>query len=273
MLVEGSSLRSVSRVTGLAYNTVLKLVSDSGRACLSFHDQHVRNIQASDVQCDELWGFCYSKARTTPTTPPEAYGDVWTWVALDSRTKLVISWLLTQNRDTQAASQFISDLRSRISLGSRIQLTTDGFRSYFEAIERAFGSDVDYAQLIKIYSQNPDQERRYSPTRFVASRKVPVSGNPDNSKISTSYVERHNLTTRMSVRRLTRLTNAFSKKFQNHQHALSLYFCWYNFCRIHKTLGVTPGQASQLFSFPLDLSEIVSENLPKPNRPKSYRQA
>ena len=258
LLVEGASMRSVSRVVGCSINTVTKLQVDAGAACIAYHDEHVRGVQARYVQCDEIWAFCYAKQRNAATARGvvDHAGDTWTWTGIDADTKLVISWLVG-GRDGGYALDFMDDLRSRIE--NRVQLSTDGHRAYLEAVEDAFGSDVDYAQLVKLYgSPSPEDERRYSSSdRCIGLRKTPVTGRPDMDEVSTSYVERHNLTMRMSMRRFTRLTNAFSKKLQNHIYSLALYFVWYNFCRVHSTLKATPAMAAGLAEYPHDLGWIV----------------
>ena len=256
MLVEGSSMRSICRVVGVSINTVTRLLVDAGEACKAYHDEHVRNIQAQRVQCDEIWAFCYAKEKNVAPEFPDGAGDVWTWVGIDSDSKLIISTMVSPGRGAEYAIEFMDDLRSR--LDNRVQLTTDGHRAYLEAVEGAFGGDVDYAQLVKIYGTPQDGEHRYSPSHCLGARKVPVTGHPNTDSISTSYIERHNLTTRMSVRRFTRLTNAFSKKLENHRHAVALYMVWYNFCRTHKTLGATPSMVAGLAEYPYGLEWIGS---------------
>ena len=258
MLVEGSSMRSISRVAGVSINTVDKLLRNAGEACAAFHDRTVRGVKASKVQCDEIWSFCYAKARNVPTATaaPDGAGDVWTWTGIDSESKLMISWLVG-GRDAGYATDFIADLKARIV--SRIQLTTDGHKAYLEAVESAFGADVDYAQLVKLYGEGPTgRERKYSPSICLGARKDVVTGDPDLDHISTSHVERQNLTMRMSMRRFTRLTNAFSKKLENHCHALALYFVFYNFARIHKSLRVTPAMAAGITDKLMSMEDIVA---------------
>lgn len=274
MLVEGSSMRSTSRVAGASLNTVMRLLVDAGEACTAFHDQAVQNVTARHIQCDEIWSFCYSKQRNAPYAKGvlDAAGDVWTWTGIDSDTKLVVAWLVG-GRDAVYALEFMDDLRFR--LANRVQLSTDGHRAYLEAVEGAFGGNVDYAQLIKIYGRPTEEERRYSPPQCIGARRVSVVGNPDMEELSTSYVERHNLTMRMSMRRYTRLTNAFSKKFENHCHAVALYTVWYNFCRPHKSLGGdTPAMAAGLAERSYDLDWIVNlieERTPPPGPRGPYR--
>ena len=275
MLCEGSSMRSISRVTGVSLNTVAKLLTDAGLACAAYHEETVRNVAAKRVQCDEIWSFCYAKAKNLPTAKnaPEGAGDVWTWTALDADSKLIVSWLVG-GRDAQYANEFMSDVADR--LANRVQLTTDGHYAYLNAVEGAFGADVDFATLIKVYGAAPIAEKRYSPLECVGARKEPVQGRPDKKHISTSYVERQNLTMRMSMRRFTRLTNAFSKRVENHCHALALYFVWYNFVRIHKSLRVTPAMAAGVTDTLRDMEWIVSlidARAPKPGPRGAYKKA
>ena len=256
MLCEGSSLRSVSRLVGVSINTVSKLLVDAGLACAEYHDKHVRNVKSKRVQCDEVWAFVGSKEKnTTEEAKAKGNGDIWTWTGICADSKLMISWHVG-NRDANAAYFFMHDLKER--LANRVQLTTDGNRAYLEAVEDAFGAEIDYARLIKIYGAPAENEVRYSPAPYVSADKVPTMGNPDPAHISTSYVERSNLTVRMGVRRFTRLTNAFSKKAENHAHAVSLFFMFYNFCRIHKTLRVAPAMEAGLTDHVWTVEEIVA---------------
>jgi IS1 family transposase len=273
MLCEGSSMRSISRVQDVSINTVTKLLVDAGTACAAFHDTTVRNVKARKIQCDEIWAFCYAKQQHVPSakSPVEGAGDVWTWTAIDADTKLIVSWLVG-NRDGDTAAVFIKDLKAR--LANRVQLTTDGHKAYLQAIETAFGADIDYAMLIKLYGQSEDPERRYSPAECIGIEKRPITGAPVDSDISTSYVERHNLTTRMSCRRFTRLTNAFSKKLENHGHTVSLFTVWYNFVRIHTTIRMTPAMAAgvtqTLWSMD-DLAALVDANY-QPQKRGPYKK-
>ena len=275
MLVEGSSMRSISRVVGVSINTVSKLLVEAGQACIAIHNEQVQGVAAQRVQCDEIWSFTYAKQKNVKTAKdaPVGAGDTWTWTALDSDSKLIISFLVG-GRDAEYAMEFMDDLRAR--LAHRVQLTTDGHKAYLEAVEGAFGSDVDYAQLVKIYGAAPEgPQRRYSPAECVGARKRRVEGNPDVAAVSTSHVERQNLTMRMSMRRFTRLTNGFSKKLENHIHALALYFVHYNFCRIHKSLKVTPameaGIADSLWSMD-DVIAKIDELAPPPAKRGPYKK-
>ncbi len=243
LLCEGNSLRAITRITGVSLDTVTKLLVDAGRACHAFHDRTVRDVKAKRVQCDEIWSFTYAKAKNVAAAKaaPESAGDTWTWTALDADTKLLVGWLVG-GRDAGYAAAFMEDVAGR--LASRVQLTTDAHKPYLQAVEGAFGVDVDYAQLVKIYGASPDSAKgRYSPAECTGIRKTRVEGKPDPAHISTSYVERQNLTMRMHMRRFTRLTNAFSKKIENHAYAAALHCTFYNFVRIHKTLRVTPAMA------------------------------
>lgn len=243
MLVEGSSMRSTSRVSDVSINTVTKLLIDAGTVCAEYQDNHLINVKSKRVQCDEIWSFCYSKEKNVSEENKGVlgHGDVYTWTAIDADTKLAISWLVGR-RDYEYAEAFIGDLASR--LVDRIQLTTDGYGCYINTVEEFFGGMIDYAMLVKIYGEESKGQKRYSPAAFVSAEKRVMAGNPDESHISTSYVERNNLTMRMGMRRFTRLTNGFSKKIENLQHAVALHFMYYNFVRIHKTLKTTPAMAS-----------------------------
>ncbi len=233
-LVEGNSIRSTCRITGRSINTVLKLLADLGTACEGFLDAKLMDLPATRIECDEIWAFCYAKARNVPEDKRDqiGYGDVWTWVALDPDTKLVCTWIVGE-RDAAHANAFLMDLAPR--LRNRVSLTTDGHLPYIDAVERAFGKDIDYAMLIKLYGQDPNEERRFSPPVVLSEKVQIIKGNP--TQISTSYVERQNLTMRMGMRRFTRLTNGFSKKFDNHAHAVALHFMYMNFARPHKSLA------------------------------------
>lgn len=279
MLVEGSSMRSISRIVDVSINTVSKLLVDSGEAALAIHDEHVRNVPASRIQCDEIWSFCYAKAKNVPTATaaPEGAGDVWTWTAIDADSKLMVSYFVG-DRGAESAMVLMDDLRAR--LANRVQLTTDGHRAYLEAVEGAFGADVDYAQLVKLYGElgGKTPERRYSPAQCNGAIKRRVEGNPDIEHVSTSHVERMNLSIRMQNRRFTRLTNAFSKKLDNHIHALALYFCFYNFCRIHKSLKVSPAMAAGVADTLWSLDDVIAKidemaPAPKPRGPYKKRSA
>jgi len=275
MLCEGSSMRSISRVCDVSINTVSKLLVDAGKACAAFHDEKVRGVKASRVQVDEIWSFTAAKQKNVAAmkAPVDGAGDTWTWTAIEADTKLLITWLVG-GRDSDYAIAFMDDLRDR--LANRVQLTSDGHKAYLEAVEGAFGGDVDYAQLVKMYGAVSESAKgRYSPAECTGARKVPVEGSPDPKHISTSYAERANLTMRMQMRRFTRLTNAFSKKFENHMHMVALYTVWYNYVKQHKSLkGISPAMASglseTLWSM-TDLAEMVDANLPKPGKRGPYK--
>ena len=256
-LVEGNSINSIVRMTGRSNNTILKLLVDLGEACQKFHDDKVRGVAAKRIQVDEIWNFCYAKQKNVPENLKGqlGYGDVWTWVAVDADTKLIVSYLVGL-RDSGYATEFMRDVADRLI--NRVQLTSDGHRSYLEAVEDAFGGDIDYAQLVKVYGAERPGEARYSPAVCLAANPHPVCGNPDMSHVSTSYVERSNLTMRMSMRRFTRLTNAFSKKIDNLKHSVAINFVYYNFCRIHKTLRVTPAMEAGLTDHIWELDELVN---------------
>ncbi len=235
-LVEGNSLRSTVRITGFALNTIVKLLVELGDVCAAYQDEHLRDLPTTRIECDEIWSFCHAKALIVPDEHrgERGYGDVWTWTALDPDTKLMVSWLVG-DRDQASAHAFMADVAPR--LPNRVQITTDGFQPYVEAIERAFGRDVDYAMLVKEYGHDPNEERRFGPPVVLSERVVLIQGNPDDDKISTSYVERQNLNMRMGMRRFTRLTNAFSKKLRNHAASVSLHFFYMNWAKAHKPLA------------------------------------
>lgn len=268
-------MRSISRVCDVSINTVSKMLVDMGKFCAGFHDENVRNVHSKRVQVDEIWSFTAAKQKNVDAMkkPVDGAGDTWTWTALDADSKLIVSHFVG-GRDAHCAKVFINDLASR--LATRVQLTSDGHRPYLEAIEGAFGADVDYAMLVKIYGAAPESAKgRYSPADCTGIRKTRIEGDPDEKHVSTSYVERSNLTMRMHNRRFTRLTNAFSKKFENHAHMVAIYSVWYNFVRIHKTLRVTPameaGISEKVWKWE-DVLEIFDEQAPKPGRPKKYKK-
>lgn len=257
-LVEGNSMRAASRMADVSINTVTKLLVDVGTACAAYQDKTLRNLSCKRIQCDEIWSFCYAKARNAPAEMKAMgqAGDVWTWTAIDADSKLIVSWLVG-DRDVRAATRFMNDVAKR--LANRVQLTTDGHKGYLNAMDSAFNERIDYAMLTKLYG-NPagsENERRYSSGQCCGAIKGTVCGNPDEKHISTSFVERQNLTMRMSMRRFTRLTNGFSKKVQNHAHAVALHFMYYNFGRIHKSLRVTPAMQSGVADHVWTLEEIA----------------
>jgi IS1 family transposase len=255
-LVEGNSIRSTCRMTGIAKGTVLSLLADLGKVCADYHDEHVRNVAAKRIQCDEVWSFCYGKDKNvSDEKKAQGAGSLWTWTALDADSKLIVSYLCG-GRDAAWARSFMKDVAARLT--TRVQITTDGHKAYIEAVEGAFGMDVDYALLIKLYGSPSQPDTRYSPGVCIGTESCIVSGNPDPAHISTSYVERQNLTMRMSMRRFTRLTNAFSKKVENHEHMLAIYFLYYNFCRVHQTLRVTPAMEAGIADHVWSIGEIVT---------------
>lgn len=275
MLCEGSSMRSITRVCDVSLNTVSKLLVDAGEACSQFHHERVRGVTAKSIQCDEIWSFSYAKASNLKfaKAAPIGAGDIWTWSGIDADTKLIISWYVG-DRDSGAAFEFMSDLKAR--LANKVQLTTDGHRAYLRAVERV-DIAADYAMLIKIYAHGSSGgSSRYSPPAVVGIETKTIMGDPDPAHINTSYAERQHLTMRMSMRRFTRLTNAFSKKIENHAHAIALYFVWYNFVKMHKTLRMTPAMAAGIASSPMDMSDIVAlidarEGAPKKRGPYKKR--
>ncbi len=257
MLVEGNSMRAITRMTGCSINTVTKLLVDVGTACWLYQHKTMRNLTCKRIQCDEVWNFCYCKEKNIPEDHKGqfGFGDVYTWTALDADTKLIPSFLVGR-RDAGCAKVFMKDLEGR--LANRVQLTTDGLRAYLTAVEDAFAGDIDYAMLVKLYGEDQSEgQKRYSPAQCTGADKIPVSGKPDPKNISTSYVERQNLTMRMSMRRFTRLTNGFSKKIENLEYSVALHFMHYNFCRVHKTLRVTPAMEAGIADHVWTLEEIV----------------
>lgn len=275
LLVEGSSLRSISRIADVSINTVTKLLEDAGETCIKLHDETVRGVKASRIQCDEIWSFNYCKQRNVgkATAAPMDAGGVWTWTAIDADTKLMVTYAVG-DRTLSSARLFMGDLKERLS--NRVQITADGHRAYVEAVEGAFGEDVDFAQLIKVYKGSTSPAGRYSPPECIGAHKHTVTGAPDHAHVSTSYVERANLSIRMGNRRFTRLTNAFSKKIDNHVHALALFFFHYNFVRQHKSLNkLTPAMAAniteRLWSLE-DIAEKIEADRPQPGKRGPYRK-
>lgn len=257
LLVEGNSIRSTERITGIHRDTIMRLLCTVGKACQRFHDENVKHVNCQKIQADEVWSFVYSKQKNTPAGMEGEAGDVWTWTAICADSKLVVSWLVGA-RDADTANVFMNDVAGRLS--RRVQLTTDGFKPYLEAVTESFGSQIDFAMLVKLYgkeSPTANAERKYSPSECIGIKKNVVSGNPDPKHISTSYVERSNLTMRMHMRRFTRLTNAFSKKVENHCHAIALHFFYYNWVKQHKTLRATPAMAAGLSKRFMTIEDIV----------------
>ncbi len=256
-IVEGSSMRAASRMADVAFNSVLNLLPQIGKACADYQDAVLRNLTCKRIQCDEVWNFCYAKQKNVPDELKDTfgYGDVWTWIAVDADTKLVPCWLVGK-RDAGYAFEFINNLAGRVA--NRVRLTTDGHKPYLMAVEDTFGTEIDYAMLVKLYSAPQEgREVRYSPANCIGARKEAIMGDPDMAHVSTSYVERQNLTLRMMNRRFTRLTNAFSKKVENLKHSVALHFMHYNFCRIHKTLRVTPAMEAGVSRHVWEIGEIV----------------
>ena len=281
LLVEGNSIRATSRIADVSKNTVTKLLEGAGKACAAFHDANVKDVEAKHVQADEIWAFCYAKERNVKgaKAAPADAGDIWTWTAMDRDSKLMISYTVG-DRSQATAREFMLDLASRVS--GRVQLTTDGHGAYLKAVTDAFSGDVDYAMLIKQYGDLTGQkghERKYSPAECTGAKKEAIFGKPDMEQVGTSHIERQNLTMRMGMRRFTRLTNAFSKKAENHAYAVALHFMHYNYCRIHKTLRVTPAMAANLVASPWTVDDIVAlvekaeaEAAPKKRGPYKKRQ-
>lgn len=253
-LVEGNSIRSTVRLTGASKNTILKLLVEIGEACAAYHNEKINLLRCKHLQVDEIWSFVYSKEKNVPEGMEGQAGDVWTWTAIDPETKLIPSWFVG-SRDADTAFDFISDLAAR--LVGRVQLTSDGLKSYIEPIETLLEDRVDYAMLVKQYGVNPESEKRYSPNHCIGAIKQARIGSPDVDHVSTSHIERQNLTMRMSIRRFTRLTNAFSKKIENHVAAIFLHFMYYNFCRKHSTIKTTPAIAAKLTDKVWTLEDVV----------------
>ena len=258
MLCEGNSIRAVTRLTCVSKNTVNKLLIDTGKACMAFHDENVRNVQSKRVQVDEIWSFTYAKQKNVAAAKaaPDGAGDTWTWTALDADSKMILSYFVG-GRDGECAMWFVDDLRAR--LANRVQLTSDGHKAYLEAVEGAFGGDIDYAVLHKVYGTSPEAAKgRYSPAECIGTTKNCIEGDPDPAHVSTSYVERHNLTMRMHMRRFTRLTNAFSKKVENHAYAVALHMMYYNFVKVHSKLRVSPAMAAGVSNRLWEIGDIVA---------------
>jgi len=261
-------------VADVSINTVDKLLREAGEACVLFHDETVRNVTAKRVQCDEIWSFIYAKQKNVAAAKaaPDCAGDVWTWTAIDADSKLLVSWMIG-GRDSEYAMALMDDLRTR--LANRVQLTTDGHSAYLQAVEGAFGADVDYAMLVKIYGETPDAEKRYSPAQCIGTKRQAIEGDPDPHHISTSYVERSNLSMRTFMGRFTRLALGFSKKFENHCYMVALYTVWYNFVKLHKAHKLTPAMAAGVADRLMDMGDVVDmidARAPKPQRPATYRK-
>lgn len=256
-LVEGNSINSTVRMTGISKPTILKLLAELGEACKAFHDREVRDLPARRIQCDEVWAFCHCKQKNVKPELEGVFGigDVWTWTAIDADTKLMVAWAIG-TRDGGYAAEFMNDVAARLS--TRVQLTTDGHAAYLDAVSDAFGTKIDYAQLIKLYGPTIPGAARYSPVACIGIEKREISGLPERKHISTSYVERSNLTVRMGMRRYTRLTNGFSKKVENHAHMTTIFFTYYNYCRIHQTLRTTPAIEAGLTDRFWEISDLIN---------------
>jgi IS1 family transposase len=273
LLVEGNSLRATSRIADVSINTVTKLLVSVGKACQEFHNNTVVNVKSERIQADEIWTFCYAKQKNVSQEMPEGSGDVWTWTALDADSKLIVSWYVG-DREAESAYEFMNDVADRLS--NRVQLTTDGHKAYLRAVENAFDNDIDYAMLVKMYggSEGTNQhEKKYSPAECTGCKKTRISGEPNSKFVSTSYVERQNLTMRMHMRRFTRLTNAFSKKIENHGYAIALHFVYYNFCKLHKSLSVTPAMQAGLTKRFMKIEDIAMlADIEAPKERGSYKK-
>jgi IS1 family transposase len=257
LLCEGNSIPAITRLTGVSKITVTKLLVDAGKACEAYHNENVRNVTSKRIQADEIWSFCYAKQKNVASSKaaPEEAGDVWTWTAICADSKLIVSYLVG-GRDAGYAHEFMQDIAGR--LANSVQLTTDGLKAYLEAVDWAFGADIDYAQLIKLYGDAPGPAGRYSPAECTGIKKTSIEGKPDAKHISTSYVERNNLTMRMHMCRFTRLTNGFSKKIENHAYAVALHMMYYNFVKIHGKLRCTPAMAAGVTTRLWEVSDIVA---------------
>jgi IS1 family transposase len=274
LMVEGVSLRAIARLTGASKNTVAKFLRDAGEACARYQDEHLRDLACKRVQVDEIWSFVGMKQKNVPDDRKGEFGigDVWTWTAIDADTKLAVTWLLG-DRSAATAKLFMTDLAGRVS--GRVQITSDGHSAYPEAVEDAFGADVDYAQLVKTYATAPEAQKRYSPPVCIGCKREAVTGSPDPEHVSTSYAERANLTMRMHMRRFTRLTNAFSKDAENHAHSIAIHFMFYNFVRVHQTLRVTPAMEAGVTDRLWELADVVTmidEAAPKPGKRGPYKK-
>jgi len=256
-LVEGNGIRATVRMTGVSKNTIAKLLVELGAACSEYLDKALINLNSKRIQCDEIWSFCYAKEKNLrgELRGKFGYGDVWTWVGMDADSKLIVSWLVA-GRDAGSAYGFMQDLAKR--LANRVQLTTDGHRPYLNAVEDSFGSEIDYAMLVKLYGNDGSNDTRYSPAECIGCREVAISGKPDSRHVSTSFVERQNLTMRMHMRRFTRLTNAHSKKVENHIASIAIHYMHYNFCRVHETLRVTPAMEAGIADHVWSIEEMIS---------------